>query len=100
MVLFAKVSLQRKNTGAYTCAKQQHEAALLLLGHTNSTSSTASGLGMLTSGPEAPVVSETPVKSDFLHPLHILSHLVVQTVSNDLQQEVALLILYASRHTD
>merc|ERR1719300_772774 len=46
---------------------------LFLLGHTNSFSLVASGLGMLSSGSEAPVVSQTSMSPNLLQTLQILS---------------------------
>ena len=44
----------------------------------------ASGLGVLTSGTEAPVVTQTTVGPDLLESLKILTELVVKDVGHDL----------------
>merc|ERR1719300_1653146 len=65
---------------------------LFLLGHTNSFSLVASGLGMLSSGSEAPVVSQTSMSPNLLQTLQILSQLVVQDVSHHLVSFAILMI--------
>ena len=57
---------------------------LLLLGHTHGLSLVASGLGVLTSDTETPVVTEPTVGSDLLESLKILTQLVVEDVGHDL----------------
>merc|ERR1719211_200371 len=57
---------------------------LLLLGDTDGLSLVASGLGVLTSGTETPVVTEATVGPDLLEPLKILTELVVKDVGHDL----------------
>merc|ERR1719464_48513 len=57
---------------------------LLLLGHTHGLSLVSSGLGVLTSNTETPVVTEPTVSSDLLEALKILTELVVEDVGHDL----------------
>jgi len=57
---------------------------LLLLGTTNGLSSATSGLGVLTSNSQVPVVSKTSVQSDLFHSLEIVSELDVQVLVGDL----------------
>ena len=52
----------------------------------------ASGLGMLSSGSEAPVVSQTSMSPNLLQTLQILSQLVVQDVSHHLVGFAILMI--------
>ena len=65
---------------------------LLLLGHTNSFSLVASGLGMLSSGSEAPVVTQTTMGADLLQTLQVLTKLVVQDVGHHLGGLAVLVI--------
>merc|ERR1712108_128452 len=67
--------------------------ASLLLGDTNSTAASSGRLRVLTAHPETPVVTKTPVSSDFLKPLEILTHLVVETVGEDLAEFAVLDVL-------
>ena len=55
---------------------------LLLLGHTHGLSLVASGLGVLTSDSETPVMTKTTVSPDFLQTLQIFTELVVQEISH------------------
>merc|ERR1719442_86241 len=55
---------------------------LLFLRDTNSTSSTAGSLGVLTSDSETPVVTKTSVSPDLLQALQIFTKLVVQKISH------------------
>ena len=57
---------------------------LLLLGHTHGFSLVSSGLGVLTSHTETPVVTEPTVGPDLLESLKILTQLVVEDVGHDL----------------
>ena len=57
---------------------------LLLLGDTDGFPLVSSGLGVLTSDTEAPVVTETTVSPDLLESLKILTELVVKDVGHDL----------------
>jgi len=57
---------------------------LLLLGDTDDATATTSGLGVLTTDTDAPVVTETTMGTDLLETLQILTHLVVKTVSQKL----------------
>merc|ERR1719270_1265498 len=63
---------------------QTQQRCLLLLRHTNSFSLVTSSLGVLSSHPKAPVVPKTPVGTDLLQTLKVLTKLVVQDVSHDL----------------
>ena len=65
---------------------------LLLLGHTNSFSLVASGLGVLSSGSEAPVVTQTTMGADLLETLQVLTKLVVQDVGHHLGGLAVLVI--------
>jgi hypothetical protein len=56
----------------------------LLLGNTDSTTSAASGLGVLTTDTETPVVTETTMSADLLQALKIITELGVDTVSENL----------------
>lgn len=53
---------------------------LFFLGHTHSTSSPASGLGMLTSDPHTPVMAQATVSPDLLEPLQVLPELVFKLI--------------------
>jgi hypothetical protein len=55
----------------------------LLLGDTDGPATATSGLGVLTTDTETPVVSETTVSADLLEALEILTELGVDTVSKD-----------------
>lgn len=56
----------------------------LLLGDTDSPTATTSGLGVLTTDTQAPVVSETTVSADLLQALEIITELGVDTVGENL----------------
>lgn len=56
----------------------------LLLGDTDGSATATSGLGVLTTDTEAPVVSETTVSADLLEALEIVTELGVDTVGEDL----------------
>lgn len=56
----------------------------LLLGHTDGASTATSGLGVLTTDTQTPVVTETAVGADLLEALKVLTELAVQTVGNHL----------------
>lgn len=58
---------------------------LLLLGHTHSATTAASGLGVLTPHTQAPVVTQATVGSDLLHAFQVLTELGLQVVGHDLQ---------------
>ena len=60
------------------------EDKLFLLGDTNSLSLVSSGLSVLSSGSEAPIMTKTTMSSDLLQTFQILSYLVVQDVGHDL----------------
>ncbi|KAI6772032.1 hypothetical protein HG530_002990 [Fusarium avenaceum] len=55
----------------------------LLLGDTDGPATATSGLGVLTTDTETPVVSETTVSADLLEALEILTELGVDTVGED-----------------
>ncbi|GMR48760.1 hypothetical protein PMAYCL1PPCAC_18955, partial [Pristionchus mayeri] len=56
----------------------------LLLGHSDSASLAASGLGVLSTHTESPVVTETSVETDLLETLEILTPLVVDSGGENL----------------
>ena len=56
----------------------------LLLGHTDSPATSSSGLGVLATDTESPVVTETTVSTDLLQALQIITELGVDTVGEDL----------------
>ena len=64
--------------------KQPKRTLLLLVRDSNSASTTTSGLGVLSTDTEAPVVAETTVRADTLEALEVLTELVVQTVGKNL----------------
>lgn len=57
----------------------------LLLADTDGAATATSGLGVLTTDTQAPVVTETAVGADLLEALKILTELAVQTVGNNLR---------------
>merc|ERR1719365_176768 len=57
---------------------------LLLLGHADSFTLVAGGLGVLTADTQAPIVTKTSVSSDLLQSLQVLTKLVVQNVGHHL----------------
>jgi len=60
--------------------------ASLLLGDTNSAAASSGRLRVLTAHSETPVMTKTPMSPDFFQSLQILSHLVVETVGQDLAE--------------
>lgn len=58
----------------------------LLLGHSNSSSSSSSCLGMLSSYSKTPVMSQSSVCFDLLESLKILSKLVVKSIRSNLRK--------------
>ena len=60
------------------------EDNLFLLGHSDGFSLVTSGLGVLSSDPEAPVVTEATVGADLLETLEVLTKLVVEDVGHHL----------------
>lgn len=56
----------------------------LLLGDTDGPAATTSGLGVLTTDTQAPVVSETTVGADLLQPLQVVTELGVDSVGENL----------------
>lgn len=59
--------------------------ALLLLSETDSLTPSASSLCVLTSNSQLEVVSDTPVRSDLLESLQVVSQLRVQVVRENLE---------------
>lgn len=57
----------------------------LLLGDTDGSAAAASGLGVLATDAEAPVVTETAVSADLLEALEIVTQLGVDAVGEDLR---------------
>jgi len=66
---------------------------LLLLGHTDSSSTSPSGLGVLTPDSETPVVSQTSVRPNLLQSLQVFTELRLQVVGDDLRELSILDIL-------
>ena len=71
---------------------------VLLLGHTNSATVTASSLGVLTADTEAPAVTKTTVVLHLLEHLKIVTELGVETVSKDLAVGAVSDILLSVEH--
>jgi len=67
--------------------------ASLLLGDTNSAATSSGRLRVLSAHAETPVVTKTPVGTDLLESLEVLTHLVVQAVGEDLTEFTVLDIL-------
>merc|ERR1719219_137271 len=67
--------------------------ASLLLGDTNSAAASSSRLRVLTAHSETPVMTKTPMSPDFLQSLQILTHLVVETIGQDLAEFAVFNIL-------
>lgn len=65
----------------------------LLLGHSDSSSASAGGLGVLTAHTNTPVVSKATVGADLLETLEILAELVVERVRGDLRVLAVLVVL-------
>lgn len=57
----------------------------LLLADTDGAATAASGLGVLATDTQAPVVTETAVGADLLEALEVLTHLAVQAVGDNLR---------------
>merc|ERR1712099_64375 len=70
-----------------------YRISLLLLGNTNSASTATSGLGMLTTDTEEPVMTETTVSTDLLETLQILTELGIETVGDRLTKGTVLPVL-------
>ncbi|GMT25662.1 hypothetical protein PFISCL1PPCAC_16959, partial [Pristionchus fissidentatus] len=64
----------------------------LLLGHSDSASLAAGGLGVLSTHTESPVVTETSVEADLLQTLEILTPLVVDTGRENLSGLAVLVV--------
>ena len=65
---------------------------LLLFRYTNSSSSTSSGLGVLSTHSETPVVTQSPVSSDLLQSLQILTQFVIESIGYHLQHSRSISI--------
>ena len=68
----------------YQQKTKNHRKDLLLLGDTDSLALVSSGLGVLATGSEAPVVTQTTMGTDLLQTLQVLTDLVVQDISHHL----------------
>ena len=66
---------------------------LLLLGNTDSLTTTASSLGVLTTNLDTPVVAETTVSADLLQTLKILTELVIESVGQNLRVLTVTVVL-------
>jgi hypothetical protein len=64
--------------------KNEQNNLALLLADTDGATAAASGLGVLTTDTEAPVVTQTAVGADLLQALKVLTELGVKTVGDDL----------------
>ena len=60
--------------------KTGRKGLALLLGHTHSLSAATSGLGVLTTHTDAPIVTQTPVVPDLLEALKVVTELSVDLV--------------------
>ena len=60
------------------------EVILLLFGDSDGSSSSSGRFGVLTSDPETPVMSQTPMSSDLLQSLQILTQLCLQVIRHNL----------------
>lgn len=65
----------------------------LLLGHTDSASATASGLGVLSADSQTPRMTEAAMHADLFQMLQILTQLVIQVVGEELA-ELAVLAVF------
>jgi hypothetical protein len=65
-------------------AQRKRKPLTLLLGDTDSSAAATSGLGVLTTDTEAPVVAKTTVSADLLQALEIVTELAVDTVGENL----------------
>jgi len=66
-------------------ASAERDRLTLLLRHTDSTAAATSGLGVLSTNPQTPVVTETTVSTDLLQAFQILAKLAVDTVGQNLR---------------
>ena len=66
---------------------------LLLFRDSDGASATASGLGVLASDADAPVVAQTAMGTDLLETLEVLTQLAVEGVCNDLRVLAVLDVL-------
>ncbi len=67
--------------------------SLFLASNTDSASSSTSGLHVLTTDLEVPVVSKTSVKSDLLHSFNIFTEVLVNLIGNKLSELSVLVVL-------
>jgi hypothetical protein len=65
-------------------AQRKRKPLTLLLGDTDSSAAATSGLGVLTTDTEAPVVAETTMSANLLQALKIVTELAVDTVGENL----------------
>lgn len=65
-------------------SQRKRKPLTLLLGHTDGSAAAASGLGVLTTDTETPVVTETTMSADLLQALEIVTELGGDTVSKNL----------------
>lgn len=63
---------------------RQHNSLALLLADTDGAATATSGLGVLATDTQAPVVTETAVGADLLQALKVLTQLAVETVGDNL----------------
>ena len=117
-LMCSKVKHKRgRNKQSLFSSKHSWNSRLLLLRHTNRLSLVTSSLGVLTSHlrigkmkdskmdatnyvwsyPKAPVVPKTPVGADLLETLKILTELVVQHVSHDLEETKRVIFQVSKR---
>ena len=104
--VFSRVLLQRRRLldngpwAIWTRNSNDKNSGLLslLLGHTDGSASSTSGLGMLTSDSDSPEVSKTSVKSHLLHSFDIFTNLGVNSVGNKLLEFSFLVVLLSVEH--
>lgn len=83
-VIFRAFSKQAQPPLAQTPRQYDSNRLTLLLADTDGATSSAGGLGVLTSDTEAPVVSETTVSPDLLQAFQILTQLALHSVCQHL----------------
>merc|ERR1712033_22283 len=89
----AKRQLPPKSSPSSSSLSGIGKLASLLLGDTNSAATSSGRLRVLSAHAETPVVTKTPVGTDLLESLEVLTHLVVQAVGEDLTEFPVLDIL-------
>ena len=77
--------MKRQSTGFPQAKKQTLLKRSLLLGNTESLSSTAGGLGLLTTNLDTEIVTETSVLTGLLHALEIFTETSVNHVGDELR---------------